>query len=168
MKKLHSFTFYALIAPVITLGAGSALAQQSLDDDSDSQLESTQRYQDDMNSSPTAIGGQSSQPGQAGMKNRGYMDSVPTNGTHASNLIGADVKTAKDEDVGEVNDLIIDDKGQVVAIVVSVGGFLGMGEKDVAIGWNDVTRSAISDDNELQIKSTREGLMSAPEFKKAD
>ncbi len=165
MKKLHSFTFYALITPVITLGAGSVLAQPS-SLDNDSQQKSTQRNQGDMNSSPMAIQGQ--QNSQAGMKHRGYMDAAPAKGTHASNLIGADVKTAKGENVGSVNDLIIDQKGQVVAIVVSVGGFLGMGEKDVAIGWNEVTRSAISDDNALQIKSTREGLMSAPEFKKAD
>ncbi len=160
MKKLHSFTLYALIAPAITLGAGSVLAEKPIGLDNDSQQKSTQG---DMNSGPMAKGGQ-----QSGMQHRGYMDAVPTNGTHASNLIGADVKTAKGEDVGSVNDLIIDEKGQVAAIVVSVGGFLGMGEKDVAIGWDDVTRSAMSDDNELQIKSTREGLMSAPEFKKAD
>ncbi len=164
MKKLHSFTLYALIAPAITLGAGSVLAEKPIGLDDDSQQKNTQLNQGTMmNSGPMAKGGQ-----QSGMQPRGYMDAVPTNGTHASNLIGADVKTAKGEDVGSVNDLIIDQKGQVVAIVVSVGGFLGLGEKDVAIGWGDVTRSAISDDNELQIKSTREGLMSAPEFEKAD
>lgn len=166
MKKLHSFTLYALITPAITLGAGSVLAEQAKGYDSDSQQKSSQRNQGDMNSSPMAM--QGTQQGQASMKHRGYMDAVPANGTHASNLIGADVKTAKDEEVGTVNDLIIDEKGQVVAIVVSVGGFLGMGEKDVAIGWDDVTRSVIADDNELQIKSTREGLMSAPEFKQAN
>lgn len=161
MKKLHSFTLYALITPAITLGAGSVLAEQATGYDSDRQQKSSQG---DMKTNPMA----GTQPGQAGMKHRGYMDAVPANGTHASNLIGADVKTAKDEEVGTVNDLIIDEKGQVVAIVVSVGGFLGMGEKDVAIGWDDVTRSVIADDNELQIKSTREGLMSAPEFKQAN
>ena len=156
MKKLHSFTFYTLVTPLIALGAGSVMAEQPTG-------------KDRMQSSPmTMQSGQSMQRSQSGMQHRGYLNTAPANGAQASNLIGADVKTAKGEDVGSVNDLIIDKKGQVVAIVVSVGGFLGMGEKDVAIGWDDVTRSASSDDKGLQIKSTREGLMSAPEFKKAD
>jgi sporulation protein YlmC with PRC-barrel domain len=87
---------------------------------------------------------------------------------HASDLIGAKVKTTGGEDVGPVNDLIIDEKGQVAAIVVGVGGFLGMGQRDVAIGWDDVTRSGTADDLELRIDATREDLRSAPEFKKLD
>lgn len=157
MKKLNSFAFCALITPVITLGASSVLAQESIDQDIDSEMQGTeQRNQEAM---PGAQGE------QAGMHNKGYLDSAPANSTHASNLIGAEVKTTNDENVGSVSDLIIDDNGQVVAIVVGVGGFLGMGEKDVAIGWDDVTRSSSPDDNELRIDLTREGLMSAPEFK---
>jgi hypothetical protein len=67
-----------------------------------------------------------------------------------------------------VSDLIIDERGQVVAIVVGVGGFLGMGEKDVAIGWGNVTRSEKSDKSKIQVNVTRDSLMSAPEFKRAD
>lgn len=161
MNKLHSFTFYALITPVITLGAGAVLAQPPAGQDSDQQLKSTQRNQDAMQSSPMSKSGQSG-------KHRGFMNAAPANGSQASNLIGAEVKTSNNEDVGAVSDLIIDQKGQVVAVVVGVGGFLGMGEKDVAIGWDDVTRSGTSDDIQLKIKATRDGLMSAPEFKQAD
>jgi len=152
MKKLHSFTLYALITPVITLGAGSLLAEQPTGQGSDRTLQSTQQD-------------------QSRMQQRGYLRSIPANGWQASNLIGAEVKTTKGEEVGSVNDLIIDEKGQVAAIVVGVGGFLGMGEKDVAIGWGDVTKSSKSgksDKDELQINLTRESLMSAPEFKRAD
>lgn len=160
MKKLHSFAFCALITPVITFGAGSVLAQQPTDQKTDRGMQGAeQRDQGAM---------QSSQRGQSMMQHKGYLDSAPKNGTQASNLIGADVKTTNDEEVGTVSDLIIDDKGQVVAIVVGVGGFLGMGEKDVAIGWDDVIKSSTSDDDELRISLTREGLMSAPKYKKAD
>ncbi|MDT8385682.1 MAG: PRC-barrel domain-containing protein [Gammaproteobacteria bacterium] len=152
MKKLHSFTFYALVTPIITLGAGSLLAEQPTDQDSNRMLQSTQQD-------------------QSHMQQRGYLRSIPANGWQASKLIGAEVKTTKGDEVGSVNDLIIDEKGQVAAIVVGVGGFLGMGEKDVAIGWGDVTKSSKtgkSDKDELQINLTRESLMSAPEFKRAD
>lgn len=152
MKKLHSFAFYALVTPVIALGAGPLLAQQATGQDKDRKLQSTQQD-------------------QSRMQQRGYLRSIPANGWQASKLIGAEVKTTKGDEVGSVNDLIIDEKGQVAAIVVGVGGFLGMGEKDVAIGWGDVTKSSKtgkSDKDELQINLTRESLMSAPEFKRAD
>jgi len=55
-----------------------------------------------------------------------------------------------------------------VAIVVGVGGFQGIAEKDVAIDWGEVTRSGTSDENEqeLRINVTREDLRSAPDFEK--
>lgn len=64
MKKLHSFSLYALIAPVITLGAGSVLAEKPIGLDNDSEQTSTQRNQDAMKSHPMAIGDQNTQPGQ--------------------------------------------------------------------------------------------------------
>jgi hypothetical protein len=50
-----------------------------------------------------------------------------------SGLMGADVQGADGEDIGTVNDLLLDRDGQILAVVVGVGGFLGIGEKDVAI-----------------------------------
>ncbi len=101
------------------------------------------------------------------MHNKGFMSSIPAKGMQVNNLIGAEVKTSGDVEVGPVSDLIVNEDGHIVAIVVSVGGFLGMGEREVAIGWDDVTRSVTSDnDLELQISSTREQLLAAPEYKK--
>ncbi len=70
--------------------------------------------------------------------------------------------------MGSVSDLLIDENGQVVAIVVGVGGFLGMGEKNVAIGWDDVKTSGSADEQELRIDATREELSSAPAFEEQD
>lgn len=157
MKKLHSIAFCALITPVITLGASSVLAA---DEEIEREMQGAQqRSQEAM---------QSTQREQSQMQNKGYLSAAPANATHASNLIGAKVKTTNNEDVGSVSDLIIDDNGQVMAIVVGVGGFLGMGEKNIAIGWDDVSRSSSPDDKGLQINLTREGLMSAPEFESAE
>ncbi len=64
----------------------------------------------------------------------------------------------------EIGDLIIDQDGQVVAVVVNVGGFLGMGEKDVAIDWNKVKMSGNADDRDLRVDMTREELETASEF----
>jgi sporulation protein YlmC with PRC-barrel domain len=86
------------------------------------------------------------------------------NGIHASDLMGVQVTTTGGDEVGPVSDLVIDQDGQVVGIVLGVGGFLGMGEKNVAIGWDDVSITGTADELELEIGQSRESLMSAPEF----
>lgn len=196
MKKLNSLALYTLLTPAIMLSSGAVLAQQSTGEDLDDAQQSSQHQPGTARSSTGAsqgsqstqrpeqsdaasrrnmhsqsdaplVAGQRNGDDQTRMEHRGYMDAAPTNGMHASNLIGAEIKTSGDDEVGSVSDLIIDEKGQVVAVVVGVGGFLGMGEKDVAIGWDDIdkSRNADDDEDELRINMTRDDLMSAPEFK---
>lgn len=165
MNKLHSIALCTLITPVLTFSLGSALANnsnaQNYDRDQRSNQQEISRKNEKQSDSKTAYN-----RGQSQMQNRGYLDTTPASGMHASNLIGAEIKTTNDEEVGPVSDLIINKDGQIVAIVVGVGGFLGMGEREVAIGWDDVRRSRASDDKEqdLRINATRETLRSAPEY----
>lgn len=56
-----------------------------------------------------------------------------------SEMVGADVYSTSGEKLGDVNDLIVDTSGRISALVVGVGGFLGVGEKNVALAWNAVT-----------------------------
>jgi sporulation protein YlmC with PRC-barrel domain len=93
-----------------------------------------------------------------------YLTSAPSSAVHADNIIGSDVMTTGDENVGPVNDLIFDDDGQIIAVVVGVGGFLGMGEKDVAISWDSVSRST-EDRDQFRVDATKEDLRAAPAFK---
>lgn len=61
-------------------------------------------------------------------------------GVHlGSKVIGADVYSMAGEKVGDVNDLILDGTGKITGVVVGVGGFLGVGEKNVALSWDAVT-----------------------------
>lgn len=94
-----------------------------------------------------------------------------------STLRGTKVYGANNEDVGEVNEVIIDRNGQVVALVVGVGGFLGIGEKDVAVPFRafdlqDTPRttgstSAQNDrlDRVILRRMTKQQLEQAPSFK---
>ncbi len=175
MKKLHSFAFYALVTPVLALGTGSVLAQQlpsqnSTPTSQDATHSSQQRDQNEDATQYTTTTTQSDQDtrNQSRTQNRGYMSSAPDHGMQASNLIGATVRTSGNEDVGSVSDLLIDEDGQIVGIVIGVGGFLGIGERDVAIGWDDVTRSGAADEQELRIEKTRDDLRSAPAFATLD
>jgi sporulation protein YlmC with PRC-barrel domain len=51
----------------------------------------------------------------------------------ASKLMGLDVYNEANEKLGDVNELILDKDGKVSAVVIGVGGFLGMGEHDIAV-----------------------------------
>jgi sporulation protein YlmC with PRC-barrel domain len=56
----------------------------------------------------------------------------------ASELIGTDVRGGNNEDIGEVGDVLIDRNGQARAVVIEIGGFLGIGETHVAIPMQQV------------------------------
>lgn len=56
----------------------------------------------------------------------------------ASKLIGTTVAGANNESIGDVNDVLMDRNGHAVAVVVGVGGFLGIGEKDVAVPFQQL------------------------------
>jgi sporulation protein YlmC with PRC-barrel domain len=55
-----------------------------------------------------------------------------------SNLIGMDIFGANNEDMGEVDDVLVNRSGQVVGLVLGVGGFLGIGETKIAVPMNAV------------------------------
>ena len=54
----------------------------------------------------------------------------------ASKLMGLDVYNEANEKLGDINELILDKNGKVAAVVIGVGGFLGMGEHDIAVSMD--------------------------------
>jgi sporulation protein YlmC with PRC-barrel domain len=83
----------------------------------------------------------------------------------ASKLIGADVRNTANEDVGEVNDVILDKDGKVAAVVLGVGGFLGIGERDVAVEFKSLRFAEKDGTPTITIDATKDALKSAPEWK---
>ena len=78
-------------------------------------------------------------------------------------VVGMDVVNPQDETVGRIADLIFDEEGRIIGAVVSVGGFLGIGAKNVALSWNEFQ---IRPEEEVAvIQLTREQLEAAPSFK---
>jgi sporulation protein YlmC with PRC-barrel domain len=85
----------------------------------------------------------------------------------ATKFIGSTVYTAANENVGDVNDMIFDDKGAIKAVIIGVGGFLGMGEKDVALPLDKITIT--KDENnavKLTVQASKDELEKAPAFDK--
>ena len=87
----------------------------------------------------------------------------------ASAIIGGSVYSPSNESVGDVNDLVIKPTGEIEAIVVGVGGFVGIGEKNVAIALNRFTMEPTEDlaSTKLILNATKEELQAAPAFKSA-
>jgi len=83
----------------------------------------------------------------------------------ASNMIGTTVYSTNNENVGDINDIIIGKDGRVEGVVIGVGGFLGLGEKDVLLPLDRVQFSRDDNNNQrLVIASTKQDLENAPAF----
>lgn len=103
---------------------------------------------------------------------------------YASELIGMRVYATEDDvagtpyvegaetewdDIGEVDDVILTEDGSVKAVVLGIGGFLGIGERDVAIEMDSlhkVRETEDSDDFFLVVTANEDTLMNAPEFER--
>jgi len=85
----------------------------------------------------------------------------------ATSFIGSSVYTSANENIGDINDIIFDDKGSIQAVIIGVGGFLGMGEKDVALPLNKITVTRDETNAiKLTVQASREELDKAPAFDK--
>lgn len=86
----------------------------------------------------------------------------------AENLIGTTVYGANEENVGEVGDLVLNQDGQIDAVILDVGGFLGLGEKEVAIGMDNLQFMVDENGNRyLYTPFTQEQLEAQPEYDEA-
>jgi sporulation protein YlmC with PRC-barrel domain len=104
-------------------------------------------------------------PRQAGPAAQ-ILTSVPANSVTITHWYKQNVYDPADNKIGEIMDVLVDREGKATALIVGVGGFLGMGEKDVAIPFNAV-RVTTKDNNKwyLVMNSTKDALKSAKGFK---
>jgi hypothetical protein len=95
----------------------------------------------------------------------GFIDAQQDDETLASTLIGTQVYNAENQSLGEINDVLLAADGRLKAVVVGVGGFLGLAERDVAVPWAALGVSRDDDqDLMLRLEISREQLEQAPEF----
>jgi len=84
----------------------------------------------------------------------------------ASRFRGTDVVGANDQKIGDVTDILFDQSGRIVAYVIGVGGFLGIGSKDVAIdpASFQVVPGRDASDYRLRLSMTKDELKAAVAF----
>ncbi len=88
------------------------------------------------------------------------------NEMRASKLIGTTVKNDANESIGSINEIVLGKDGKVAAVVIGVGGFLGMGEREVAVNF-DALRVAQDANNRtvVSLDATKDTLKAAPEWR---
>ena len=78
-------------------------------------------------------------------------------------LIGRNIKNAEGETIGEIKSIYINKDGKVDSVMVGVGGFLGVGDREVRIAWSDLR---ITDNGEkVTVNMTKDELKAKPEYK---
>ncbi|MGQ9365360.1 PRC-barrel domain-containing protein [Azospirillum sp. ST 5-10] len=88
-------------------------------------------------------------------------------GMRVEELLGRDVYSRTGDDIGEVEDVILDrDSGRIQQVVVAVGGFLGIGEHDVALDYDRLSFDAQRDG--LSVDTTRDQLQAMESFEYND
>lgn len=148
MKKSQVLLFCALLIPIVALAQESA--SQSATGDSEQQAKADQDKSSESQAASEAVVKE-----QSGEQVR------------SAQLVGSAVVNASDEEIGTIDGLLLSKQGQVEGIIVGVGGFLGIGEKHVALDWGSVEITSAEGEANYQVKTTldRAALENAPAFK---
>jgi sporulation protein YlmC with PRC-barrel domain len=94
-----------------------------------------------------------------------FLQEQDDNAVLASELMGQTVYDAADNSLGDVNDIIWTEDGNIQGVVVGVGGFLGIGEKAVAVNYSALNVTTDENGNKkLVLDATADELAAAPEF----
>jgi hypothetical protein len=81
-------------------------------------------------------------------------------------ILGREVRSAADENMGRIVDVLVDRTGQVTAAVIDFGGFLGVGSRKIAVAWNAIRFPPTANKGErVALELTRDQVRAAPEYK---
>jgi len=114
-----------------------------------------------------AMTDKSAAPDTGASKQAGFMQQQDPSQWRSSKLVGTSVYGPDDKSIGSIDDLIVDKQGAIKAAVIGVGGFLGVGQKDVAVPFEalNIQRKANSSSiDKITVNYTKDQLSGAPKF----
>lgn len=88
----------------------------------------------------------------------------PGNGVTLSEFYNQDVYDTQDSKIGSVKDGLLDQTGQVTAVILGVSGVLGIGEKDVSVPFNAIRVKIRDGERYLVTDTSKEALQEAPAY----
>ncbi|MGC1178775.1 MAG: PRC-barrel domain-containing protein [Methyloceanibacter sp.] len=119
---------------------------------------------------PSTLPGQSSEAAKPVLDlSARFLDRQKPDELLATDLIGRPAVNAENKTIGDVNDLVTDRSGKTIAVIIGVGGFLGIGEKDVAVPF-DALGFTRDEDNDVRIvvDIDKTALTAAPDYQSLD
>jgi hypothetical protein len=150
------FTKFMISTAAAALLAGSAFAQAPSPSPSQSSPPA-------MQPSPST----SASPSSSAQASGKFVTEQKPDQILATKFKGTDVIGANNEKIGDVSDILFDKDAKVLAYVIGVGGFLGIGQKDVALAPTafQLMPPTDRDNMKLQLSMTKDELKAAPDFK---
>jgi PRC-barrel domain len=84
----------------------------------------------------------------------------------AHGVLGREVRSPANEDMGRIVDVIVDRAGAVRAAVIDFGGFLGVGSRKIVVDWNALHFAHVADKGDsITLELTKDQVTAAPEYK---
>ena len=84
----------------------------------------------------------------------------------AHGVLGRDVRSPADENMGHIVDVIVDRAGLVRAAVIDFGGFLGVGSRKIVVDWSALHFGRVANkDDSITLELTKDQVTAAPEYK---
>jgi len=90
---------------------------------------------------------------------------IPNNALTVTDWYKQDVYDPNNNKIGQISDVLVDKSGKISTLIIGVGGFLGAGEKDVAVPFDEVQATTKDNKVHLVMNTTKDALKSAPGFK---
>jgi hypothetical protein len=122
---------------------------------------------DDAGSPPTASKAAPQAGAKEGVKEPAPPPSVTVIGARdAHGILGREVRSAANEDMGRIVDVIVDREGTVRAAVIDFGGFLGVGSRKIVVDWNALHFGSVANKSDsITLELTKQQVSAAPEYK---
>jgi hypothetical protein len=84
----------------------------------------------------------------------------------AHGVLGRDVKSPTDENMGRIVDILVDHTGTVRAAVIDFGGFLGVGSRKIVVDWSALHFGRVNNKGDsITLELTKAQVAAAPEYK---
>jgi PRC-barrel domain len=96
---------------------------------------------------------------------RDLMTAVPPSSLTVTDWYKQSVYDRSNSKIGDISDVLVGPNGQIDAAIIGVGGFLGAGEKQVAVSFSSIKRTMKDDKVYLTLNTTKDALKNAPGFK---
>jgi sporulation protein YlmC with PRC-barrel domain len=156
-STMLSGTAVIALTALLSLAPGLAGAQTQTNTDTQTNVETTTEGTDTQTEVTTET---ETEVDDEAVTTEAEMDAEK--GVDAAELIGDSVENADGEVLGDIETLVVTKEGAIKHVVIGVGGFLGIGEKEVAVPWDQI--EVVPEEDRIIANISREELEASPEF----